>query len=147
MKKLFLTILFAFVLNGVASADEINLECKFNNYVEFGTSGSYRTDNSKNPFLKDKFFKMNSNIKKLYKLDTVGNRWYLIKDVSWSNDVIKWKVEYDTSDKDIFFNEINRLNGRYKYSTNTNENSHFYKVLKIARQEWFYDCSKIEKKF
>ena len=135
------------VLSGGASSAEINLECKFNKYAEFSTTGTYKTDSSENPFLKDKFFKIDFNNKKLQELDTVINKWELIKEVSWSNDIIEWKVAYDFGDKNVFFHEINRLNGRYKYLTDNKKDSHFYKALKISRQEWFYDCSKIEKKF
>ena len=51
IKKLFLTILFTLVLSGGASAVEINLECKFNKYAQFSTTGTYKTDSSENPFL------------------------------------------------------------------------------------------------
>ena len=87
---------------------EINLECKFNKYAQFSTTGTYKTDSSENPFLKDKFFKINFNNKKLQELDTVINEWELIKDISWSNDIIEWKVEYDFGDKNVFYHEIKR---------------------------------------
>ena len=134
IKKLICILFLGLLWSGVASAEEITLNCKFKN--GHGIEGGKMLEINKGfKGTHDISISIETKTKSVNNFEGIPG--FLAKNTNWSSNEITWKWVMDGNDQTVNYYRLNRLSGELNTSFNL-------RGLDIIKN---YSCSKSERLF
>ena len=161
MKKFILIIVLCLVWIGSAYANNIILNCKYLNginYYDDGKTGyADREGMIKRGIEWDRKYLINANKKELFEESTYDKEFFLINNstkaetnsqIEWNDMNITWRITYKYKDYEGYDESVlDRSTGALKIIKSYDESNLVRKSTNLKRLESNYNCEVVEKKF